>query len=211
VRPFYSYSLHGRQLNGLSQAVGYGDDASAATNYPIVKIRNVASGHIRYVRTFDHSSMGVATGFSIQSTTFSVPFGTPTGLSQITVIANGIESAPAFTTVLPFTWPWPFPSMYAEWQRLIGSLADGPLWVLGPHGPIPVDPMAKLDERAVRTAWKQLGDAVTSLQKLGEQAATNRLSVADKVQPVVDPELADVKTAKGKLSVAKKSGPTASA
>src|SRR5207244_3825014 len=31
-----SYTLHGRQLNGLSQAVGYGDDAMAATNYPLV-------------------------------------------------------------------------------------------------------------------------------------------------------------------------------
>ena len=211
VRPFFSYTLHGRQLNGLSQAVGYGDDASAATNYPIVKIRNVASGHVRYLHTFDHSSMGVATGFSIQSTTFSVPFGTETGLSQVTVIANGIESAPAFITVLPFIWPWPFPAMYAEWQRLIGSLADGPLWVLGPHGPIPVDPMAKLDERAVRAAWKQLGDAVASLQDLGQRAATNRAAVADHVQPVVDPELANVKIGKEKLPVAGKPAPPPSA
>jgi hypothetical protein len=193
VRPFHSYTLHGRQLNGLSQAVGYGDDASAATNYPIVKIRNLASGHVRYVRTFDHSTMGVATGFSIQSTTFSVPFGTPVGPSQVTVIANGIESQPMFLQVLPFTWPWQFHEVILEAQRLFGSLADGPLWVLGPHGPIPVDPMAKLvDEGAVRGAWKQLHNAFTTLQTLGAHAAEKRIAIADRVQPAVDPELAEL-------------------
>jgi len=36
----HSYTLYGRQLNGLSQAVSYGDDATAATNYPLVRIRH---------------------------------------------------------------------------------------------------------------------------------------------------------------------------
>jgi hypothetical protein len=213
VRPFHSYTLYGRQLNGLSQAVGYGDDSSAATNYPIVKIRNVASGHIRYVRTFDHSTMGVATGFSVQSTTFSVPLGTAAGLSQVTVIANGIESAPMFLQVLPFTWPWPFNDVILEAQRLFGSLADGPLWVLGPHGPIPVDPMAKLvDEGAVRGAWKQLGDAFTTLQTLGARAAQQRTAIAGLVQPAVDPELAELdeirESGKEKLSLRSRPQPS---
>jgi hypothetical protein len=193
VRPLHSYTLHGRQLNGLSQAVAYGDDASSATNYPIVKIRQVLTGHVRYVRTFDHSSMGVATGFSVQSTTFSVPFGTPTGPSQVTVIANGIESQPVFLEVLPFIWPWSFDEVFVAAQHLIGSLADGPLWVLGPNGPIPVDPMAKLvDESAVHGAWKQLGEAFTTLQRLGAGVAETRSALAARVQPAVDPELAEL-------------------
>jgi hypothetical protein len=155
--------------------------------------------------------MGVATGFSVQSTTFTVPLGTELGASQITVIANGIESAPAVTDVLPFIWPLPFNTIYAEWQRLIGSLADGPLWVLGPNGPVPVDPMARVDEAAVRSAWKQFGDAFENLRKLGDAAVSNRLAAANKVVAVVDPDLARLKTAgTEKLSV-RKAEPSASA
>ncbi len=42
VRAGSTYTLHGRQLNGLSQAVGYGDDAMAATNYPLVRLHHLA-------------------------------------------------------------------------------------------------------------------------------------------------------------------------
>ena len=62
VRPGLSYSLSGQRFNGMSQAVGYGDDAAAATNYPLVRIRHLATGRIRYCRTHGHSTMGVATG-----------------------------------------------------------------------------------------------------------------------------------------------------
>lgn len=37
-----SYRLRGRQLNGLSQANGYGDDAQMATNYPLVRLRHAS-------------------------------------------------------------------------------------------------------------------------------------------------------------------------
>ena len=39
-----------------------GDELNAATNYPLVRITNMASGHVAYARTHDHSTMGVATG-----------------------------------------------------------------------------------------------------------------------------------------------------
>lgn len=195
VRPLHTYTLHGRQLNGLSQAVSYGDDASAATNYPIVKIRNRASGHVRYLRTFDHSTMGVATGTSIQSTSFFVPFGTELGLSDVTVIANGIPSPPVAVNVRRFIWPVPFKDVFAEAVKLIGSLADGPLWVLGPNGPVPVDPMFReIDAAAVHAAWKEVAGGIAKLQALGAKAHAERLAIASRLAPAVDPDLARLTT-----------------
>jgi hypothetical protein len=89
-----SYTISGTQFNGLSQASAYGDDATMATNYPLVRIVNNGTGHVFYARTHDHSTMGVATGSSIVSTTFDVPTGIETGASQLFVVANGIPSAP---------------------------------------------------------------------------------------------------------------------
>jgi hypothetical protein len=91
LRPGWTYTLHGRQLNGLSQAVSYGDDAAAATNYPLVRL--VQAGHTYYCRTHDHSSMGVATGSIIHTTQFTVPSGVPVGSYQLCVVANGISSS----------------------------------------------------------------------------------------------------------------------
>ena len=92
VRPGVTYTLKGRQINGLSQACVYGDDAMTATNYPIVGIRNLISGHAFYCRTHDHSTMGLQTGTVIHSTRFTVPAGIETGPSQLCVIANGITA-----------------------------------------------------------------------------------------------------------------------
>ena len=77
LHPGVSYTLSGTQLNGLSQAVSYGDDAQMATNYPLVRLRNPATGAVFYCRTFDHSTMGVATGAATVSTTFTVPAAVP--------------------------------------------------------------------------------------------------------------------------------------
>jgi Kelch motif len=107
VRPFHSYTLHGRLLNGLSQAVGYGDDASAATNYPLVRIRHPATGTVTYCRTFDHSTMGVGTGAVVHSTNFFVPCGIPAGASEISVVANGIASAAQPIQVQAYRFRWP--------------------------------------------------------------------------------------------------------
>ncbi|HEV2688182.1 MAG TPA: kelch repeat-containing protein, partial [Bryobacteraceae bacterium] len=81
--PGHTYTLKGRQLNGLSQANSYGDDATMATNFPLVRITNLASGHVRYCRTHAFSTMGVATGNVIHSTKFDVPAGIETGPSQL--------------------------------------------------------------------------------------------------------------------------------
>src|SRR5262249_18472010 len=94
-----SYKIAGTQFNGLSQANAFGDEFETATNYPLVRITNTASGHVFYARTHDHSSMGVATGSKTVSTTFDVPSGMETGASTLVVVANGIPSVAVKVTV----------------------------------------------------------------------------------------------------------------
>ncbi len=96
--PAKTYKLSGVGLNGLSQGVAYGDDAQAATNYPIVRITVTATGHVFYCRTANHSSMAVASPATV-STQFTVPSGIETGGAELVVVANGIPSAPVAVTI----------------------------------------------------------------------------------------------------------------
>jgi hypothetical protein len=94
-----SYAISGTQFNGLSQAASFGDELSAATNYPLVRIANVATGQVVYARTHAHSTMAVATGSAIVSTHFDVPMQADAGASTLVVVANGIASVPVPVTV----------------------------------------------------------------------------------------------------------------
>ncbi len=94
-----SFTLNGRQLNGLSQASMYGDDATVATNYPIVRI-TTSTGRVVFCRTSDHSTMAVATGSTPVSTTVSVPANLENGPAELVVVANGIASEPCRTEVV---------------------------------------------------------------------------------------------------------------
>jgi len=94
-----TYKISGTQFNGLTHGAAYGDDAQMNSNYPLVRITNNASGHVFYARTHDHSTMGVATGKKIVSTSFDVPSDMETGASSLVVVANGIPSAPVDVTV----------------------------------------------------------------------------------------------------------------
>jgi hypothetical protein len=94
-----NYQLAGTQFNGLSQAVAYGDNYQAATNYPLVRITNSRTGHVYYARTHNHSTMAVATGNATVSTEFDVPAGIETGASTLVVVANGIASQPVSVNV----------------------------------------------------------------------------------------------------------------
>lgn len=89
--PVTDYLLKGTQLNGLSQANLYGDDCSPATNYPIVRLRNTLTTKVYFCRTYNFSTLGVATGASLQSTRFKTP-NIPYGDYDLCVIANGISS-----------------------------------------------------------------------------------------------------------------------
>jgi hypothetical protein len=88
------YPISGTQFNGLSQGAMYGDDAQSATNYPLVRITNYATGHVFYMFTHNHSSMGVATAGVNVSTLFDPPLNMERGWSYLVVVANGIPSAP---------------------------------------------------------------------------------------------------------------------
>jgi len=94
-----TYKISGTQFNGLSQANAFGDEYQTATNYPLVRITNQATGHVFYARTHDHSTMGVATGSKSVFTNFDVSSTTETGASTLVVVANGIPSASVNVTV----------------------------------------------------------------------------------------------------------------
>jgi hypothetical protein len=94
-----TYPISGTQFNGLSQANAFGDEYETATNYPLVRITNTATGHVVFAKTHDHSSMGVATGKAPVSTNFDVPAAAETGASTLVVVANGIPSTPVNVTV----------------------------------------------------------------------------------------------------------------
>lgn len=116
-----SVSISGRQFNGLGAGTAFGDDVQNATNYPIVRITNVATGHVFYARTFNHSTMAVATGSKIVSTNFKLPATAEKGVSKIQVVANGIASDPV-TVVVTDGNPGP-----TDASVLYGSLFSGSL------------------------------------------------------------------------------------
>lgn len=92
-----TYGLKGTLLNGLSEAVAYGDDYSAATNYPLVRLTNVASGHVIYART---SHYGTAVANHNPSTTqVLIPGGAEPGATMLELVANGIASKPVSVTI----------------------------------------------------------------------------------------------------------------
>ncbi|HJV23073.1 MAG TPA: hypothetical protein VJ570_10260, partial [Holophagaceae bacterium] len=202
VRPLHTYTLQGRQLNGLSQAVGYGDDSAAATNYPLVRLRNLHTGQVRYCKTFDHSTMGVATGTVIHGTQFKVPLGLHPGDYEMVVVANGIASTPVYLRVNPFRLIHGLDETLVNF--LIGSLADGPLWVLGPHGPVPVDPWGPAFAKEAQEARRAVVHGLRELQALGAKVAKLRTKATALIPPAVDPEYEEARAKAGVTAPAKK-------
>jgi hypothetical protein len=86
-----TYLLNGRNFNGASQNNAYGDDFQDATNYPIVRLTNISTGHVFYARTHDHNTMAV--GYHGPSFTHvDIPASMETGGTYLQVIVNGIAS-----------------------------------------------------------------------------------------------------------------------
>jgi hypothetical protein len=184
-----TYTLHGTQINGLSQANSYGDDAQMATNYPIIAVFNQSSGTVTYARTHGHSTMGVATGSTIHSTTFSVcpPVD---GEYELYVIANGIASASVAVSVGSSAAPLGqnIAINDAAVAFVLRRLTDGPLLGLTPQGPIPVDSSAPEQVQAVREAYQSIIAAVKVLRDAG-RAAQAKQAATPTPTPIVDPRL----------------------
>ena len=89
--------VFGRQFNGLSQCSVYGDDVAVATNYPIARLL-LPGGKVRYLRTHDHSTMGIATGGAGVSTHVDFPANL-SGPARMQIVANGIASNPIALTI----------------------------------------------------------------------------------------------------------------
>ncbi|HEY7032421.1 MAG TPA: kelch repeat-containing protein [Thermomicrobiales bacterium] len=200
-----THTLSGTQLNGLSQAVGYGDDAASATNYPIVRLENLATGKVTYCRTHNHSTMGVATGSVVHTTQFTVPFGAALGASELVVIANGIASAPVTVTVKPFIFH--FPVTREVLTSILADVAETPQWVLTDEGASSLDPGTKGKQaaeiaREVQYAHRQIAEALGALEALGGKVVAAKRKAAEAILPAVDPELSDGEDDDGKAVVA---------
>jgi hypothetical protein len=98
LSPGHTYKIQGYLFNGVSQGAAYGDDYQGATNYPLVRITNLRTGHVFYSRTHDHSSMAVASK-NLVYTYFDVSTAQESGMSKLEVIANGVPSAPVSVLV----------------------------------------------------------------------------------------------------------------
>lgn len=90
--------LAGIRMGGMSQGAAYGDDDQSNTNFPIVRITNLKTGHVFYSRTHDFSSVAVAFN-AIGWTDFDVPAGQEPGLSKLELVASGIASDPVLVFV----------------------------------------------------------------------------------------------------------------
>lgn len=101
-----SFLLEGRQFNGLSQASMYGDDATVATNYPIVRLTS-SRGRVVFCRTFNHSTMAVATRNAIVNTRVEdwiSGWGNPGRLSSTPNPGSRSCSAPSSWSRAPPRW-----------------------------------------------------------------------------------------------------------
>jgi Abnormal spindle-like microcephaly-assoc'd, ASPM-SPD-2-Hydin len=98
--PSTNNPLSGTQLNGLSENNAYGDDYQGATNYPLVRLVQVAApNNVYYATTHSETTHSIAPGTSA-STQFDVPAGLASGTYNLYVVANGIESSPSTVSVV---------------------------------------------------------------------------------------------------------------
>lgn len=89
-----TFQLIGTQFNGHSEGSSYGSGAQMATNFPIIRLRDPATGLVKYI-TAKNWTPGLARSSTEEMT---VEFDLPSafsmdGIYQLSVITNGITSA----------------------------------------------------------------------------------------------------------------------
>ena len=98
LHPGATYKVWLERPNGISQASMYGDDTQQSTNYPIVRLTNMATSHIAFARTHNGSTYAIGQDV-VGSTRFDIPATAERGLTQLTIVTNGIPS-PSLTVDL---------------------------------------------------------------------------------------------------------------
>ena len=97
--PSTNNALTGTQLNGLTENNGYGDDYQGATNYPLVRLTQVANPNVVfYGTTHSETTHSIAPG-TPNTTMFDLPAGIPSGSYDLSAVANGIASNAIVVTV----------------------------------------------------------------------------------------------------------------
>jgi hypothetical protein len=91
-------AISGTNFNGFDLGGAYGDDAQAATNFPLVRITNTKTGDVCYGHSYGFSTMGVWTTGTTNAE-FDIPSSCTTGASTLQVIVNGIASAGTSVTL----------------------------------------------------------------------------------------------------------------
>ena len=86
------YQMTGTQLTGISEGASFGDEATMATNYPIIQLTD-SGGNVYYARTTNWSSTGVQVS-GLETVQFTLPNGkTISDFASVIVTANGIPSS----------------------------------------------------------------------------------------------------------------------
>ena len=85
-------AISGTNFNGFDLGGAYGDDAQAATNFPLVRITNNGTGDVCFARSYNFSTMGVWTSGTTNAV-FDIPKTCESGASSLQVIVNGLASA----------------------------------------------------------------------------------------------------------------------
>lgn len=93
-----NYVLTGHRFHGVSDGAAYGDDAQMNSAYPIVRLTSSVDGHVCFAHVHDHTD---------KMTSFDIPAASPPaweractpGAASLTVVVNGIASAPVSVTI----------------------------------------------------------------------------------------------------------------